>query len=532
MIVGFAIGLMVLLLVVVVLLPTGFKLPEIGGGAGGNGGGITGANATPTPSGPVALEPLDEPPEPAVIATVYDGPKLEAAARKNAWMQQTLSSPLGKGFLGAWVGFLGSRGEDLKGSFTGTVQDLLLDKILAKPFQLVWFTGDAARSTPALVLDDPDSSARGAFEALDATVQRGTYTAPACPEAESAAASETPTPADDAAASATATPEPKYEISRWVVADQSIYGLEGKGPGGQSRLVIGRVPQAAFLGLCADLGKLERPADTDLEITVVPDTLGRGSQSLAELLGIGPAPRLAFKVDGDRLVPRGIAAETANGRKLGVAAVSDDLLKLVPEDMPVVLTLMLQLPKELTADSLKAHLDGEGENPNDLETREVALLWEPQGARGTDHEVAIAWGGKKDAAFLAGAFSGANAMEHETLCGHEVYASSKQMLGRIEKACAGKQPSMLHAAPEVLASLRAPASIGIGVETGRLLSQLTLDAYRAEAAAGSSGDEPAAKIPKAPPPEIVEAEKQLEALPYLGLRGVVKDGSLVPGGNG
>src|SRR5207248_1120699 len=118
-----------------------------------------------------------------------------------------------------WVGFLGSRGEDLKGSFTGTVQDLLLDKMMAKPFDVVWFTGDAARSTPAIVIED-EPGAGAAFDALDATVKRGTYTAPDCPVAgEAKSPTATPAEGESATSTATPTPVPKYEISRWVVAD-------------------------------------------------------------------------------------------------------------------------------------------------------------------------------------------------------------------------------------------------------------------------------------------------------------------------
>jgi hypothetical protein len=67
--------------------------------------------------------------------------------------------------------------------------------------------------------------------------------------------------------------------------------------------------------------------------------------------------------------------------------------------------------------------------------------------------------------------------------------------------------------------VRQPASLAVGFNSGVVLSRLLGDAYTAEAAAG-----------KKPSPEVESARQILEELPFVGFRGAVENGALVPGG--
>jgi hypothetical protein len=69
----------------------------------------------------------------------------------------------------------------------------------------------------------------------------------------------------------------------------------------------------------------------------------------------------------------------------------------------------------------------------------------------------------------------------------------------------------------VVAGLRQESSVGLGVNLGAVLSRLVSDAHASE-----SGGKQA--------PEIEAARRLLEELPFIGVRGVAKDGALVPGG--
>jgi hypothetical protein len=79
----------------------------------------------------------------------------------------------------------------------------------------------------------------------------------------------------------------------------------------------------------------------------------------------------------------------------------------------------------------------------------------------------------------------------------------------------------------VVSGLRAPGSVTIGLNTGHLLSQLLADGYWSEQQLGKN-----APLPASAPPEIEAARRDLETLPYVGLRGTVQGNSLVPGGFG
>jgi hypothetical protein len=143
-------------------------------------------------------------------------------------------------------------------------------------------------------------------------------------------------------------------------------------------------------------------------------------------------------------------------------------------------------------------------------------------------ELAVLWGRAEDAEALKTLFTGGyNALVHGTACSHAVMASNEAQLERLRKACEGKSPNLLNAAGPVVAGLREPSSVAFGVNTGRLLSGLTMDGYLSEARVGGS-----TPMPKAAPPEIEAARRDLESLPYVGLRGTVQGDSLVPGGFG
>lgn len=458
--------------------------------AGGDGTGMWADR--PSLDAPVKLGSLTQVPDEAVVVDVHSPAKILEALRANAWAQETLKQPLGRGFVGSWAGFLGTRGEDLQADFKGTVADLIAGELLSQPFRVVWFTGRTAKQTPTVIVPKASGKQRAAFATINAVAEAGTFQA-ACARAKDGTAVE-------------------LEISRWVIADQSVYAALDE----EGRIALGRLPAAVQLGMCATMDPLETVEGTDLEISFVPSSLGREAEHLAMLLGIEGTPRAAFTVEGNRLVAKGLVAKGIAEGHLDVAAVSNDLLKLVPVGAPFVATLQVKLPSPLTQDSLAAHLsDGEGERK--LETRQIALVWTPHGDKSEPTEVALVWSNAKDATLLKEAFTSPHLVRKQ-VCKHEVIASSKEVLASLERACAGKEPSLANAKPEVVAGFRAPASIGVGVDLGKLLSRLMMDAWDAD---GESG---------AAPPEMLEAKAQLEKLPFVRLAGKVEGENLVPGG--
>ena len=292
-------------------------------------------------------------------------------------------------------------------------------------------------------------------------------------------------------------------------------------------MVFARHPAVVLEALCADEALMKpgpAPQGVDLEVAFASARLGREAMDLGHVLGLGPDVRMQFGVEGNRLVGRGLAGALAEAR-LDSAAVSEDLLKLVPEETPVLLTLQLKLPETLTPDTLKAFWSNAYQGPT--RTRPVALTWTPRGDANLPTEVALLWGRMEDAEALGQMFSGKNALERATLCNHQVLASSADVLGRVRKACEGKSPNMLNAAGPVVQGLRAPGSVAFGVNTGRLLGLLLADGYGSEQRAGVGKP-----LQRTAPPEIEAARRDLETLPYIGLRGTVQGNSLVPGGFG
>lgn len=438
----------------------------------------------------------------ALWVDVHHPGKVRDALAANVWLRDQLQKPLGQGFIGAWAAFFGSTGEDLQAGFKGAVLDLFAGQLLDAPFRVTWFAGDARSSTPAFILPKPGRAATSAYEALDGVASRGGMTAPHCPGGGS---------------------EGTFEMKRWLVAEQTLWAGRLK-----DRLVLARHPVAVLHGLCAELPELKAKDGVDVELGYDPEAYGREVQLLSSVVGLAPGTRLQFGVDAGRLVGRGIAGELLDGpARLDAAPLSDDLLKLVPEDTPVLLAFQLKLPESLDPETLKAYWEkGGGKGPT--RTRQVALVWTPRGDAKLPVELAVLWGRTDDAAALEGLFSGGyNRLVRGTHCNHVVLASNDAELERLRKACAGQQPNMLNAAGPVVAGLRAPTSVAFGVNTGRLLSGLTMDGYLSEFRVSRN-----APMPSAAPPEIEAARSDLESLPYLGLRGTVQGDSMVPGGFG
>lgn len=455
----------------------------------------------PAPSKPLELEVLPDEIAPAVWVDVHAPQRVRQALMQNAWLREQLDKPLGQGFAGGWRAFFGSSGEDLNAAFKGAMLDVVTQQLLDTPFRLAWLSGQGRVGTPAVILPKASPATLAAFEALEKSVRRGEAVAQVCPGGE------------------VQVPEGGLKVGRWLVAEQALWaGRMG------NRLVLARHPLVVIQGLCLEEVELKPTEGVDVEVGVDPELLGRESQLLAHVLGLDEDTRLQFAVEGNRLVARGIAGQLEGEPRLDSAPLSDDLLRLVPEETPVLLALQLKLPQDMGPQSLQAWLAGEGKGPT--LTRQVALLWTPRGDAALPTEVAIAWGRTEDAPALAQLFSGNNPLVSADLCKHRVLASSQEVLARMRKACEGKSPNLLNAAAPVVQGLRAPTSVAFGVHTGRLLGLLAMDGYRSEAPAS-----PKSPI-KAAPPEVEAARRDLESLPYIGLRGTVQGDKLVPGGFG
>lgn len=444
----------------------------------------------------VKLEVAQSPPEPSVWVDVHDPKKGWEALRKNGWLQRALADPLGQGFTAGWSAFLSTSGKDMGGAFEGQVLDVVAGRLLADPFRVVTYAGADATGAPAIVVGNPSAEAKGAFELLESLAHNGNFEAPRCPG---------PDPAPGT------PPGPPIVVSRWLVAEHAVYGALRP-----DRLVVARHPIAVVQALCALPPDVPRTEGVDLSISFARTGLGREAQLVAALLGVGPAPRLAFAVEDGTVVPRGIVgALDAPGRLEGTAP-PEPLLKLVPADTGVLLLASLRLPAPVDRKSLAAHLSGKWTGAT--EPRSIAVLWNPSGDRAGAPEVAVLWP-ERDRRLLDDAFAGPNKLIRRRACGHEILASTGDLANAAERACAGKAPSILSAAPAVAAGVRAPLSVGIGVDVGRVLSRLVADAWRAE-----RGEK------TAPAPEIEAARRLLEELPFMGLRGVAKGDALVPGG--
>ncbi|HEX8824587.1 MAG TPA: hypothetical protein VF794_31990 [Archangium sp.] len=511
------VGLGIAVLVLVALVAFFIGRGSSGGSSGTSSGAVSGSSGTGSAGGgsvlsamppasdkPQKLEVPTEPVRPAFWVDVYSPSKVREALSGNAWLQDQLQKPLGKGFVGGWAAFLGTRGEDLGGSFKGAVFDVMAGQFLAAPFRVMWFSGETRSGTPAIIVSEPGNAAEAAFQSMSGAVRRNEMTADACPGGQG----EVPTGG--------------FKLERWLVAEQALWAART-----EERLVFGRHPAVVLQGLCEPHMHIEEPEGVDVELGFAPEPLGREAQLLTHVMGVANGIRLQFVVQGNRLVGRGIAGPVAEEPRLDSAPLSDELLKLVPEETPVLLALQLKLPETLEQNTLKAFWSGKG-SAGPLRTRQVALLWTPRGDANLPSEVALLWGRPEDAAALGQLFSGPNRLETATLCGHQVLASTPDVLARLRKACEGKSPNLLNAAGPVVQGLRAPGSVSFGVNTGRLLGTLMADGYVSQLPQEDS-QKPRSR---AAPPEIEAARRDLETLPYLGLRGTVEGNRLIPGGFG
>ncbi|HET9552854.1 MAG TPA: hypothetical protein VFP50_07790 [Anaeromyxobacteraceae bacterium] len=450
---------------------------------------------------PVALSIASVPPEPSIWLDVHSPEKAWRALRTNPWLARAASEPLGQGMTTGWAGFLSTRGGDMADAFPGVVLDVVAGKLLADPFRVVFFSGPSATGTPAVVVPRPSPAADSAFDLLDGLARNGSYSATHCPGAKE----PPPTPAGQPA------PPPAMIVSRWLVAEHAVFAARQDG-----RIVLAKSPATVVQALCAAPPEVPAAQGIDLSLSFAREALGREAQLAANLLGLGPAPRLAFAIEGDRLEPRGILGDLAEPGRLDRAAPPEGLLKLIPADAGVVVLATLRLPEKLTQDSLRQHLEKSYQGA--YAPRTVAVVWNPRGVERLPTEVAVAWP-DRDAGLVREAFSGPNRMERRRECGHEVFASTGALGVALQRACEGKAPSLLNAPPAVTDGLRAPTSFGVGANLGVLLARLLGDAWTEEATAQHKVS-----------PDVEAARRLLEELPFLGLRGVVDGRSLVPGG--
>ncbi len=457
----------------------------------------------PPPPAPKPLGAVNVQGTPAVWVDVYSPAKVRSALVENPWLQAQLKKPLGQGFTSSWAAFFGSTGEDLKASFKGAVFDVVAGQLLDAPFRALWFAGGSDTNAPAFIVPNPTASASAAYEAMEQVADRGSFTAEKCPEGASVS-----------------PPEGGFKIVRWLVSEQALFAGRTA-----DRLVVARQPSLVLRGLCTEPTKLEAPAGVDLELGFNDEVLGREMVFLTHALGLANGTRLQFAAEGTRLVARGIAGPLLDKVHLDAQPLSEDLLKLVPAETPVLLALQLKLPESLEAAKIAAYWKGADAGP--VRTRQIALVWTPRGDADLGHEFAILWGRVEDAPALKSMFTGGNTLVQATLCNHQVLASGPEVLQQLQRACEGQGPNLLNAAGPVVQGLRAPGSVTIGLNTGHLLSQLLADGYWSEQQLGKNKP-----VPGSAPPEIEAARRDLETLPYVGLRGTVQGNSLVPGGFG
>jgi hypothetical protein len=447
-------------------------------------------------------KPMTVPIETPVLAARVDVNKakeLRQFVEKNEWLQKTLGSALGRGFSAGWAAFLSSKGEDLKASFKGNIASFLLDQALGDPFSVVWFGGDTASGAPAILIEKASRSAQGALRAMDEFAARGGYTATHCP------GDSAPTPKADGKPS-----EPKIAISRWLVAEHAVYAGTFA-----DRVALAGKPTAVLQALCVKDAEHQRGGSA-LEVTLRPANLGRETETLGALLGLGEELRFAADLDAaGTLVPKGVSGKLVAADRLGVVQPSDDLLKLLPATAPFAVVLALNLPEKLDAESIAAHVKGEGQGKKVV--RQVALVWNPHGSSATT-DVAFVWGNTADEKALGAIFSGGNTLVKKKACNHLIFASTEAGAASLDNACKGKTPSRKSAEPAVVGGAQAQQSLALHLHWGALLSGLMLDAYRAEQSKGAL------------PPEINDAKSRLEALPFFGFRGRVEGSVLVPEG--
>ena len=448
--------------------------------------------------GPVALEPIASIEPPAVWIDVRQPGKVEGALRKNAWLRQQLSGPLGRGFLGSWGAFLGTRGEDLRATFKGAIADAALAALFAQPFRVAFWTTRDETHAPALIVPQPRDSFRLLFAAIDGVARKGALSA-RCP----------------------GDTGPGLLIGRWLLAEHALYVAQR-----EERVVISRHPAAVLQGYCGNT--TIEPGGAAASVEIAPDRIGRGAQVAQVLAGLGGTFRIDLDVDGDRLVGAGLSAAIDKPERLGKGAASDALLKLLPASAPVVLSAHLSLPESLSERSLiqfwKSAMGAGGPAPH-VVGRTATIAWWPRGDSRLPLEVALLWSRAEDAPALGHIFSGKNRLVSASLCGHAALASSEEILSHLRRACSGQEPSFHDLGRSVVRGLQSPATLQLALQPGRALPALLTDGYwsEQEVPPGKHG---------AGPKEIEDAARDLSSLPPLGFSGTSDAKRLVPQGFG
>jgi hypothetical protein len=374
--------------------------------------------------------------------------------------------------------------------------------------RLAWFSGWGG-STPALIVPQPTETLSTTFAAVRGALERGGWYVDGCPGEPAP-----PTPPPPSTPGDEVVPPNRLEISRLVVADQPVFAALAR-----DRLVFSKDAHSVVHALCGANPTVTQMPGADVVIGLTPALVGRDAQVFAGLLGLKDAPTLAFKVEGSALRPVGLAGALAATDRLATVAIPDGTWALVPEDLPVAAAVNLKLPKALSTASLEAFYAGRGA---DLATRQVLLLWQPRGDEKAKTEVAIVWSDVADQKALRQILSGPNRMEIRVVCDRLVASSTPTLLTRIEAACTQKAPSLTFAQPAIVAGLKAPTSVGVVVDLGRLFADLLDD--------GFASDPRGARKKGEIPPEIEAAKKRLRELPRIGMFGDAQGQVLAPRG--
>lgn len=442
---------------------------------------------------------IDTPPplaRPAIVLDVYDASTLAHVLTSNVWLRETFASPLGQGFWGAWSSVLGTRGADFGGHFNGTLFEAAVQAVEGETSRVVWFADGTAARFPAFVIEKPTASARTLFRGVAVVAARQTFHLPSCPvtegdEPESAEKTQN-TPITDAN---------RVDVVRWSISGMSMYVVEHN-----ARIVVAGGADSALNAACTALPERSRTPKSAMALQLLTQNMQRENQVLPKLLGLGEVVRFDVAVEGDTLRPLGIAGSVETAR-LGNAALDASTLSLFSEDTPFVFAANVALPQNLDEASLSAfYADGKGGV-----RRQVVVAWRPRGSGPS--EVTIAWSKADDEAQLKGLFGGA--MYVESACNHLVIAQSRAALESTRHVCNGKQPSLAHLSKPTVDHMAREAAVNVSIQAGKLLGGLMLDAYRGTAKDTSI------------PPDLADAQKRLEQLPFLGFAGALSGQMLV-----
>ncbi len=458
-----------------------------------------------------ALMPADETLEPAFWLDVLQPKAVHQALAENAWTNDVASKPIGRGFLGPWAVFFGTRGQDIGARFDGVVLKLFTEALLAEPYRVLWLTGEKSIRVPVLVVPQSGAVASSALSSLIAAAGKGGFSPQGCPGSS---------PDGGVADGGSLQPAPGLAtIHRVLLGDHALFVAHVG-----DRLIMSGRPNAVLHGMCLKPFTL-KTGENAVELGVSLDENGRALQGLAAILGVQGEAKLAFGIEGNGFGPRGIITTAARPGRLSGGALEESMLKLIPESTGVFVTLNLTLPKNLDNTSLERIFSGksiEGATAN----RQVAVLWNPHGDAHLPSEFAVIWNRAEDESFLSSIVSKTHPLLQKRVCGQVVLASTEKQLKDIETSCGGAAPSVLAAAPAVAKELKDPSSIGLNVNLGGVLSTLILDGWFSE-----PKPLPAKSVPLSAPPEIEAARKQMETLPFLHWRAVVDEkGQLIAKG--